>query len=50
MNPIDLSCKVTSTTSNEVIPPQTTEVTSTSLMRPAHLTAHITTKLELTQT
>ena len=30
MNPIDLSCKVTSTTSNEVIPPQTTEVTSTT--------------------
>ena len=27
INPIDLSCKVTSTTSNEVIPPQTTEVT-----------------------
>ena len=30
MNPIDLSSKVTSTTSNEVIPPQTTEVTSTT--------------------
>ena len=30
MNPIDLSCKVTSTTSNEVIPPQTTEVASTT--------------------
>ena len=30
MNAIDLSCKVTSTTSNEVIPPQTTEVTSTT--------------------
>ena len=29
INPIDLSCKVTSTTSNEVIPPQTTEVTDT---------------------
>ena len=27
MNPIDLSCKVSSTISNEVIPPQTTEVT-----------------------
>ena len=30
MNPIDLACKVTSTTSNEVIPPQTTEVTSST--------------------
>ena len=30
MNPIDLSCKVTSPTSNEVIPPQTTEVISTT--------------------
>ena len=30
MNPVDLSCKITSTTSNEVIPPQTTEVTSTT--------------------
>ena len=30
MNPIDLSCKVTFTTSNEVIPPQTTEVISTT--------------------
>ena len=30
MNPIDLSGKVTSTTSNEVIPPQTTEVTFTT--------------------
>ena len=26
MSPIDLSCKVTSTTSNEVIPPHTTEI------------------------
>ena len=30
MNPIDLSCKVTSTISNEVIPPQPAEVTSTT--------------------
>ena len=30
MNPIDLFCKVTSTTSDEVIPPQPTEVTSTT--------------------
>ena len=30
MNPIDLSCRVTSTTSNVVIPAQTTEVTSTT--------------------
>ena len=30
MNPIDLSCKVTSTTSNEVITPQPAEVTSTT--------------------
>ena len=30
MNPIDLSCKVTSTTSNEVIPPKPAEVTSTT--------------------
>ena len=27
INPLDLSCKVISTTSNEVIPPQATEVT-----------------------
>ena len=30
INPIDLSCKVTSTTSNEVITPQPAEVTSTT--------------------
>ena len=30
MNPIDLSCKVTSTTSNEVISPKPAEVTSTT--------------------
>ena len=30
MTPIDFFCKVTSTTSNEVIPPQTTEVTFTT--------------------
>ena len=30
MNPIDLSCKVTSTTSNEVISPKPAELTSTT--------------------
>ena len=30
MNPVDSSCEVISTTSNEVIPPQTTEVTATT--------------------
>ena len=30
VNPIDLSCKVISTTSNEVIPPKPAEVTSTT--------------------
>ena len=47
MNPIDLSCKVTSTTSNEVVSPKPAEVTSTTSneISPHHYQTGINTNL-----